>query len=52
LLKRVQAELPEKALVVATGGYASLIAGGTKMIDEVNPDITLYGLRLIYQMNK
>jgi len=52
LLKRVQNELPEKATVVATGGYAGLIADGTKMIDEVNPDITLVGLRLIYQMNK
>ena len=52
LLVRIQKELNEKALVVATGGYASLIANGTKMIDEVNPDITLVGLRLIYQMNK
>jgi type III pantothenate kinase len=52
LLKRVQAELKEKAMVVATGGYASLIADGTTLIDEVNPDITLIGLRLIYQMNK
>ena len=52
LLKRVQNELPEKATVVATGGYAGLIADGTKMIDEVNPDITLVGLRLIFQMNK
>jgi type III pantothenate kinase len=52
LLRRVQNELSEKALVVATGGYASLIASGTKMIDEINPDITLVGLRLIYQMNR
>jgi type III pantothenate kinase len=52
LLKRVQSELKEKALVVATGGYAGLIADGTTLIDEVNPDITLIGLRLIYQMNK
>jgi len=52
LLVRIQKELNEKALVVATGGYAGLIANGTKMIDEVNPDITLVGLRLIYQMNK
>jgi type III pantothenate kinase len=37
---------------VATGGYADLIARGTKVIDEINPDITLIGLRLIYQMNK
>lgn len=52
LLARIQKELGEKALVVATGGYAELIARGTKVIDEVNPDITLVGLRLIYQMNK
>jgi type III pantothenate kinase len=52
LLRRVQKELPEKALVVATGGYAGLIASGTKLIDEVNPDITLVGLRLIYEMNR
>jgi type III pantothenate kinase len=52
LVARIQKELGEKALVVATGGYAELIARGTKVIDEVNPDITLVGLRLIYQMNK
>lgn len=52
LLARIQKELGEKALVVATGGYAELIARGTKVIDEINPDITLVGLRLIYQMNK
>lgn len=52
LLVRIQKELGEKALVVATGGYAGLIARGTKVIDEVNPDITLVGLRLIYLMNK
>lgn len=52
LLARVQQELDEKALVVATGGYAELIARGTKVIDQINPDITLIGLRLIHQMNK
>jgi type III pantothenate kinase len=52
LLVRIQKELGEKALVVATGGYADLIATGTKVIDKVNADITLIGLRLIYQMNK
>jgi len=52
LVARIQKELGEKALVVATGGYAELIAKGTKVIDEINPDITLIGLRLIYQMNK
>jgi type III pantothenate kinase len=52
MLARIQKELGEKALVVATGGYATLIAKETTVIDKVNPDLTLIGLRLIYQMNK
>ena len=52
VVARIQQELGEKAKVVATGGYAELIAKGTAVIDEVNPDLTLIGLRLIYLMNK
>ncbi len=52
MLARIQQELGEKAKVVATGGYAELIARETAVIDEVNPDLTLVGLRLIYLMNK
>ena len=52
VVARIQQELEEKAMVVATGGYAELIAKETKIIDVVNPDLTLIGLRLIYQMNK
>lgn len=49
---RIQKELGEKATVVGTGGYANLIAKETKIFDEINPDLTLIGLRLIYEMNK
>ncbi len=52
ILARIQKELGEKATVVATGGYGELMAKETKIIDVINPDITLIGLRLIYQMNK
>ena len=52
IVARIQQELGEKAKVVATGGYAELIAKETAVIDEVNPDLTLVGLRLIYLMNK
>ena len=51
LVVRVQRELGEKATVVATGGYAALIAKETTVIDKINPDLTLIGLRLIYLMN-
>jgi len=52
IVARIQRELGEKAKVVATGGYAELIAKETDAIDIVNPDITLIGLRLIHQMNQ
>ncbi len=52
MVARIQQELEEKAKVVATGGYAELIAKETAVIDVVNPNLTLIGLRLIYLMNQ
>jgi len=52
IVSRLQQELGEKAKVVATGGYAELIAKETSVIDTVNPDLTLIGLRLIYLLNE
>ena len=52
IVNRIQRELGEKAKVVATGGYVEIIAKETAVIDVVNPDLTLIGLRIIYLMNK
>jgi type III pantothenate kinase len=52
MVARIRDELGEKAMVVATGGYAELIANETAVIDKVNLDLTLIGLRLIYEMNR
>ena len=52
IVARIQQELGEKAKVVATGGYAELIAKETPIIDVVDPNLTLIGLRLIYLMNR
>ena len=52
IIERIQRELGEKATVVATGGYAYIITPETTIIDTINPDITLIGLRLIHEMNK
>lgn len=52
LVNRIQAELDEKAKVIAAGGFASLIAQATNVIDVINPDLTLIGLRMIYNMNR
>ena len=52
LVTRIRKELDEKAKVVATGGLSALFASETKIIDTVNKDLTLIGLRLIYEMNR
>jgi type III pantothenate kinase len=52
IVTRIQEELEDRALVVATGGYAEIVAGETKIINLVNPDLTLQGLKLLYDMNK
>ena len=52
LVARFQGELGGQAKVIATGGYADLITKETEVINEVNPNLTLIGLRLIYLMNR
>jgi len=52
IVARIQQELGRKAKVVATGGWAELMARETAVIDVVNPNLTLIGLKLIYLMNK
>ncbi len=48
ILKRLHEEMPDLKGVVATGGLAELIAEGSEFIHEVNPMLTLVGLKLIY----
>lgn len=52
LIRRFKRELGEDSVVVATGGQAELIGSESKLIDKINPLLTLEGLRLIYEMNK
>ena len=52
LVARIQQELGDKAKVVATGGWAEIIARETAVIDVVNLNLTLIGLRIIYYMNQ
>jgi len=52
MVSRIRQELKDDAKVVATGGYAELLARETSVIQVVNPDLTLIGLRLIYEMNR
>ena len=52
ILERMVAELGPETKILATGGLARLIAGGSKYISMVDEHLTLTGLRLIYERNE
>lgn len=52
MVQRFKDEIGQDARVIGTGGLVPVIAQETKVFHAVNPDLTLIGLRLIYEMNR
>lgn len=52
IVERIRREYATDPKVIATGGLAEFIAAEAKTIDEVNPLLTLQGLKWIYDMNR
>ncbi len=53
IVRKMRQELGEPAArVIATGGMGRIIAGETSCIDISDPELTLKGLRLLYERNK
>jgi len=48
MIGRTRAELGTDAQVIVTGGLAPLFADRSPLFDHFDPDLTLHGLRLIY----
>jgi len=44
-------EQKENPKVIATGGHAEIVARWSSRINTVDPNLTLEGLRLIYERN-
>ena len=51
IVGRIKHEFGDPMRVIATGGLAPVFDGVTDVIERVDPDLTLWGLRIIYRRN-
>src|SRR5690606_31132628 len=53
LVERIKAAMnDERVKVIATGGLAPVFQAQTDVIDLIAPELTLDGLRVIYELNQ
>jgi len=52
LVRRMSSELGGDAICIATGGLAAVIAPETTRIEHVDPELTLHGLRIVWDRNQ
>jgi type III pantothenate kinase len=52
MVARIKEQIGEDAWVIGTGGWADVIARETSVIDHLDANLTLSGLRLVYEMNE
>jgi len=52
MVARFRVELGPTMKVIATGGLAEIVAKETNVIDVIAPWLTLYGLRIVWNLNR
>jgi type III pantothenate kinase len=51
LVAQLKRQTDKNSVVIATGGYAPLISEATAAIEDINPHLTLEGLKIIWNRN-
>src|SRR3989338_315116 len=51
LVERIKKEMGGEPYIIAPGGLAEMIVPQTRNIKEINPILTLEGLRIVFEMN-
>jgi type III pantothenate kinase len=51
MVRRISRELDTDPVVIATGGLSHLMASVCETLTHHEPDLTLHGLRLVYDRN-
>jgi type III pantothenate kinase len=51
MVRRIEAELDADCVVIGTGGLSHLMASVCETLDHHEPDLTLIGLRLVFEKN-
>ncbi len=52
MVRRISKELDADPVVIATGGLAELVIDECETVTEHEPDLTLIGLRLVFDRNQ
>ena len=52
MVRRFKQEIGDDATVIATGGYAGVIAAEAECVDVIEENLNLEGLRLVYEANR
>ncbi len=52
VVRRMRSELGDNTACIATGGLAGIIAPEVDLIEHVDPDLTLHGLRMVWERNR
>jgi len=52
LVRKIAKELRSRVKVIATGGLSTVVGPACETIDVIDPDLTLHGLRILFEINQ